>query len=62
MGIQLSKGERLNVSKAAPNLKQVAIGASSEVNLVGQSYDVDASVFMLGARGKIIDEKYLILR
>ena len=24
MGIQLRKGERLNVSKAAPNLKQVA--------------------------------------
>jgi hypothetical protein len=24
MGIQLSKGERLNVSKADPNLKQVA--------------------------------------
>ena len=45
MGIQLSKGERLNVSKAAPNLKQVA-GASSEMNLVRQSYDVDASVFM----------------
>ena len=61
MGIQLSKGERLNVSKADPNLKQVA-GASSEVHLVGKSYDVDASVFMLGAAGKIIDEKYLILR
>jgi len=40
----------------------VAIGASSEVNLVGQSYDVDASVFMLGAADQIIDEKYLILR
>jgi stress response protein SCP2 len=45
MGIQLSKGERLNVSKADPNLKQVAI-ASSEVNLVGHSYDVDACVFI----------------
>ena len=62
MGIQLSKGERLNVSKAAPNLKQAALDASSQVNLVRQSYDVDASVFMLGATGKIIDEKYLILR
>ena len=62
MGIQLSKGERLNVSKAAPNLKQRAIGASSEVNLVGQRYEVDASVFRLGAAGKIIDQKYFILR
>jgi len=62
MAIQLSKDERLNVSKAHPNLKQVAISACSEVNLVGHSYDVDVSVFMLGAAGQIIDEKYLILR
>jgi stress response protein SCP2 len=62
MGIQLSKGERLNVSKAAPNLKQVAIGASSEANLVRHSYDVDDSVFILGAAGQIIDEKYVISR
>ena len=62
MRIQLSKGERLNVSNAAANLKQMAIGASSEVNLVGQSYDVDAAVFRLGAAAKIIAHKYFILR
>ncbi|MEG4225840.1 VWA domain-containing protein [Microcoleus sp. N9_B2] len=60
MGIQLTKGERLNLSKAAPDLKQVAIGLGWEVSQVGQSYDIDASVFMLGAAGKIIDEKYFV--
>ncbi|MEP6489634.1 VWA domain-containing protein [Microcoleus vaginatus GB2-A3] len=60
MGIQLTKGERLNLSKAAPDLKQVAIGLGWEVSQVGQSYDIDASVFMLGAAGKIIHEKYFV--
>ena len=60
MGIQLTKGERLNLSKAAPDLKQVAIGLGWEVSPVGQSYDIDASVFMLGAAGKIIHEKYFV--
>ena len=60
MGIQLTKGERLNLSKAAPDLKQVAIGLGWEVSQVGPSYDIDASVFMLGAAGKIIHEKYFV--
>ncbi|MEG4047536.1 VWA domain-containing protein [Microcoleus sp. Pol17_C1] len=60
MGIQLTKGERLSLSKAAPDLKQVAIGLGWEVSQVGQSYDIDASVFMLGAAGKIIHEKYFV--
>lgn len=60
MGIQLTKGERLNLSKVAPDLKQVAIGLGSEASLVGQSYDIDASVFMLGAAGKILHEKYFV--
>ncbi|MEG5163244.1 TerD family protein [Microcoleus sp. AT3-A2] len=60
MGIQLTKGERLNLSKAAPDLKHVAIGLGWDVSQVGPSYDIDASVFMLGAAGKIIHEKYFV--
>ncbi|WP_445175805.1 hypothetical protein [Microcoleus sp.] len=52
MGIQLSSSK----------FKAGGDGASSEGNLVGHSYDVDPSVFMLGAAGTIFDEKYLILR
>ncbi len=62
MGIQLIKGERFNLSKVAPDLKQVAIGLGWEVGQVGQSYDIDASVFMLGAAGKIIHEKDFVLQ
>jgi len=57
MGIQLTKGGRFNLSKEAPNLKNVAIALGWQVSQSGQSYDIDASV------GKIqqLAEKVLAL-
>ena len=60
MGIQLTKGGRFNLSKEAPNLKNVAIALGWQVSQSGQSYDIDASVFMLGTDGRIPDEKYFV--
>lgn len=60
MGIQLTKGGRFNLSKEAPDLKKVAIALGWQVNQVGQSYDIDASVFMLGADGKVPKERYFV--
>lgn len=60
MEIELTKGGRFNISKEAPDLKRVAIGLGWEVNQNGQSYDVDASVFMLDKNNKVSDEKYFV--
>jgi stress response protein SCP2 len=67
MGIQLKKGERLNLAQISPNLTKVAIALGweipTELNLSGsnpQSYELDASVFALGSEGKIPDEKYFV--
>lgn len=60
MEIELTKGGRFNVSKEAPDLKKVAIGLGWKVNQNGQSYDVDASVFMLDRNNKVPDEKYFV--
>ena len=60
MEIELTKGGRFNLSKEAPDLKKLAIGLGWEVNQNGQSYDIDASVFMLGMNGKVPDEKYFV--
>jgi len=60
MEIELTKGGRFNLSKEAPDLKQIAIGLGWQVNQNGQSYDIDASVFMLGTDGKVPDEKYFV--
>jgi stress response protein SCP2 len=60
MGIQLTKGARFNLSKEAPDLKNVAIGLGWGTNQSEESYDVDASVFMLSAAGKVVHEKYFV--
>jgi tellurite resistance protein TerA/tellurium resistance protein TerD len=58
--MQLSKGERFNISKEAPGLKKMAIALGWEVTEAGQSYEIDASAFMLGADGKTPNDKYVI--
>lgn len=62
MSINLSKGERLNLSKEAPGLKNAGIGLGWDINPTdtGSAFDLDASVFMLGSGGKIPDNKYFI--
>jgi tellurium resistance protein TerD len=62
MGINLSKGERINLSKEAPSLKKVGVGLGWDTNSTdtGVDFDLDASVFMLGANGKIPSEKSFI--
>ncbi|PHJ58390.1 hypothetical protein VF14_29920 [Nostoc linckia z18] len=60
MEIELSKGGRFNLSQEAPSLKKVAIGLGWQINQAGETYDIDASVFMLNADGKIPDDKYFV--
>jgi tellurium resistance protein TerD len=60
MAMQLSKGERFNISKEAPGLKKMAIGLGWKVTEAGQSYEIDVSAFMLGADGKIPNDKYVV--
>ena len=60
MGIQLSKGERFNLFQEDANLQKVSVALGWQMNQTTQSYEIDASVFMLGADGKIPDEKYFV--
>jgi stress response protein SCP2 len=59
MEIQLSKGERFNLFQDA-KLHKVSVALGWQMNQNIESYDIDASVFMLGADGKIPDEKYFV--
>jgi tellurium resistance protein TerD len=58
--MELTKGERFNISKEAPDLKKMAIALGWQVNEAGQNYEIDVSAFMLGADGKIPNDKYFI--
>ena len=60
MSIELTKGERFNLSKETPNFSKIAIALGWQVSQTAQNCDIDASVFMLGADGRIPDEKYFV--
>lgn len=62
MSINLSKGGRINLAKEAPGLTYAAVGLGWDLNNTdtGTAYDLDASVFLLAANGKIVSEEYFI--
>lgn len=62
MGISLSKGGRIDLSKEAPSLTKVGFGLGWDENQTdtGDDFDLDASVFMLGRNGKIPQDSYFI--
>ena len=59
--VSLSQGQKVNLSKEAPNLKQALIGLGWSVNAFdGDDYDLDASVFLTDANGKCPSENDFI--
>jgi tellurium resistance protein TerD len=57
MAINLEKGQRQNIS--APKFT-VGLGWDSNSSNTGEAFDLDASVFILGANGKLISDSHLI--
>lgn len=54
MGVSLSKGGNVSLSKEAPGLTAVLIGMGWDVRATdGKDYDLDASAFMCKADGKV---------
>lgn len=54
MGISLLKGGNVNLSKAAPSLREVLIGLGWDVRATdGAEFDLDASAFLVKADGKV---------
>ncbi|MBC9129967.1 TerD family protein [Frischella sp. Ac48] len=54
MGVSLSKGGNVSLSKTDPGMKNVLIGLGWDVRATdGQDYDLDASVFLLADNGKV---------
>lgn len=53
MGISLSKGGNISLSKEAPGIKNIRVGLGwDERATTGQDFDLDASVFLLNSDGK----------
>src|SRR3990172_2912653 len=54
MGISLSKGGNVSLSKEEPGLKKISIGLGWDARSTdGSAFDLDASLFMLNNSGKV---------
>ena len=60
MSIELTKGERFNLSQEVPNFNKLTIALGWQVSQTAQNCDIDCSVFMLAADGRIPNEKYFV--
>ena len=62
MGISLSKGGRVNLSKEAPGLTKLIAGLGWDVNATdtGAAFDLDASIFMLDSAGKALSDSHFV--
>lgn len=62
MPINLSKGQKVDLTKGNPGLKSIMVGLGWDVNAYdsGADFDLDAAAFMLGENGKCITEKEFI--
>jgi tellurium resistance protein TerD len=62
MGINLSKGQRIDLTKSNPGLTKVIIGLGWDVNHYsgGHDFDLDASAFLTDANGRVIQDSDFI--
>lgn len=59
MPINLTKGQKVDLTKGKPSLKKIMVGLGWDVNDFdsGADFDLDASAFILGANGKCRTER-----
>lgn len=59
--LNLTKGERVSLVKGNANLDKIHVGLGWDVNTTGGAdFDLDASVFMVGASGKVEKQKNFV--
>lgn len=62
MPINLSKGQKVDLTKGNPGLKNIMVGLGWDVNAFdsGSDFDLDAAAFMVGENGKCPTEKEFV--
>ncbi|RJO76889.1 TerD family protein [Nocardia panacis] len=61
MGVSLSKGGNVSLTKAAPNLTAVTIGLGWDVRTTtGSDFDLDASAIAAGQDKKVLSDKHFV--
>ena len=62
MAVSLKKGQKVDLTKTNPGLKEVLVGLGWDVKRYdgGSDFDLDASVFMLAGNGKVPSDSEFI--
>ncbi|MCD0451094.1 TerD family protein [Actinocorallia sp. API 0066] len=61
MGVSLSKGGNVSLSKAVPDLRAVTVGLGWDVRATtGADFDLDASALLLGSNGKVLSDQHFV--
>ncbi|MFF0474933.1 TerD family protein [Streptomyces sp. NPDC004284] len=61
MGVSLSKGGNVSLSKEAPGLTAVLVGLGWDVRTTtGADYDLDASALLLSDTGKVASDRHFV--
>ena len=61
MGVSLSKGGNVSLTKEAPGLTAVVVGLGWDVRTTtGADFDLDASALMCSQEGKVLSDKHFV--
>lgn len=62
MSVNLTKGQRVDLTKTNPGVSKFCVGLGWDTNgtSTGGDFDLDASVFMLGQNGKLLSEQHFV--
>ena len=61
MGVSLTKGGNVSLTKAAPNLTSIGVGLGWDVrSTAGHGFDLDASALALGETHKVLGDEYFV--
>ncbi|MFI6287321.1 TerD family protein [Streptomyces sp. NPDC051018] len=61
MGVSLSKGGNVSLSKEAPGLSAVVVGLGWDVrSTTGTDFDLDASALLVDGNGKVLSDQHFV--
>jgi stress response protein SCP2/tellurite resistance protein len=60
LGVTLSKGQKVDLTKSHPGLQNVVVGLGWDISHQGSNFDLDASTFLLGQTGKVQSDQDFI--
>jgi tellurium resistance protein TerD len=61
VGVSLSKGGNVSLTKSAPGLTAVAVGLGWDLRTTtGVDFDLDASALMVGVDGNVLSDKHFV--